>query len=229
MTSIPHASNALPEHALTGRNVFVTGPAGRLVSAIAHAARERGARVVLATSNRSEDAEGRDCPDFSVDIVSEAAADELFERAAILIPGLDTVVVVETVQPLIAVHELSIDQWREIAVDRLRRVFWLIRRAVEGFLADAIDGRIVLVVDYAAPSGETNDVVASALRSLSRSFVREYGRRGLACNLVLSTCSHEDASATNDPFPVVEQVLFLASLAASFVNGESIVVRGLSP
>ncbi len=212
---------------LAGRNVFVTGPSGRLAGGIAHAARDRGARVALATSEGGEDIEGRPCPGFSTDVVSETAADELFERAAGLIPNLDTVVVVTAVPPLGAIHELSIEGWGERATAPLRRVFWLVRRAVEGFLADAVNGRIVLVVEPIAERNGTNEVVAAALMSFARSFAREYGRRGLACNLVVlgeslraSTTEQHDLLHS-----VVEQVLFLASPAASFVNGEAMVVR----
>jgi NAD(P)-dependent dehydrogenase (short-subunit alcohol dehydrogenase family) len=187
---------------MTGRGVLVVGPAGRLARDIAQVARDRGACVALATPNGSE-----------------SEADEAFERAAALIPRLDTVIIVSAVEPLAPVHELSVDRWRESAAEPLRRVFWLVRRAVEGFLADAAEGRLVLVVERMPEGGGSNVVVESALRSLARSFAREYGRRGLACNLVLPAGPHDPRSS------VVEQVLFLASPAASFVNGEAVVVR----
>jgi NAD(P)-dependent dehydrogenase (short-subunit alcohol dehydrogenase family) len=93
-----------------------------------------------------------------------------------------------------------------------------VRRAIEGFLADGVAGRLVFVAECADEVHGTNAVVTTALESLVRSVTREYGRRGLACNLVVRT----DASETSH---TVEQVLFLTSPAASFVNGEALVVR----
>src|SRR5436309_1543404 len=98
---------------MMGRGVLVLGPPDRLARDIAQAARDRGACVALATPNGSE-----------------SETDEVFERAAALIPRLDTVIVVLAVEPLAAVHDLSIDHWRESAAEPLRRVFWLVRRAV---------------------------------------------------------------------------------------------------
>jgi 3-oxoacyl-[acyl-carrier protein] reductase/2-deoxy-D-gluconate 3-dehydrogenase len=211
---------------LAGRRVLVVGRSGRLARGIALAARAREARVALATPDGGEDTEGDALPGLSVAARTEAATDELFDRAALLIPGLDTVIVLVAVEPLGALHELTAERWCACAAEPLRQVFWLVRRAVEGFLADAVEGRLVLAVDRVAERGGTNAVVAAALRSLARSFAREYGRRGLACNLVLPAGTLR-ASGSHDPPPLLtEQILFLASPAASFVNGETVVVRG---
>jgi NAD(P)-dependent dehydrogenase (short-subunit alcohol dehydrogenase family) len=198
--------------------MLVIGPAGRLARATAHTARARGARVALAAPDGGEDLGARESPCPSVDVRSESVADEMFDHAATLLPGLDAVIVVSTIPPLGAIHELSHRQWCERVGEPLRRVFWLVRRAIEGFLADGVAGRLVLVAECADEVHGTNAVVTTALESLVRSVTREYGRRGLACNLVVRT----DASETSH---TVEQVLFLTSPAASFVNGEALVVR----
>jgi NAD(P)-dependent dehydrogenase (short-subunit alcohol dehydrogenase family) len=204
--------------------MLVIGPAGRLARATAHAARDRGACVALAAPDGGEDTSAGMHSCLSMDIGSEAAAEELFDRAALVVPDLETVIVVSPAPPLAPVHQLSRDQWRVSVEDPLRRVFWLVRRAVEGFLGDGVDGRIVLVVENRDETGSTNHVVAAALQSLVRSFAREYGRRGLACNLVVRAQPHL-TSPMSPISPIIEQVLFLASPAASFVNGETLVVR----
>jgi NAD(P)-dependent dehydrogenase (short-subunit alcohol dehydrogenase family) len=212
--------------------MLVIGPGGHLARATAHAARDRGARVVLATPDGGEDADAHESSCFSVDVGSEDAVEQLFDRVAVVMPDLGTVVVVAAPPPLAAVHELSREQWRASVDQPLRRVFWLVRRAIEGFLADGVAGRLVLVTDCFGEGGGSNPVVATALQSLVRSIAREYGRRGLACNLVTRAnsleLSHAVRAGTNGHgrhSSIVEQVLFLASRDASFVNGEALVVR----
>jgi NAD(P)-dependent dehydrogenase (short-subunit alcohol dehydrogenase family) len=215
-----------PGRPLAGRSVLVFGPGLSLVRGIAHEARDRGASVAVATPKGSGNGGDAALPSFEAALGSESDADRLFDRAAALLPGLETVIVVVAAEPLAALHKLSTDGWRERVASPLRQVFWLARRAVEGFLADAVAGRLVLVVAPVYDSGETNDVVEEGLRSFARSFAREYGRRALACNLVLPAGAPTNpASCHQTDAPLIEHALFLASPGASFMNGEALVVR----
>jgi NAD(P)-dependent dehydrogenase (short-subunit alcohol dehydrogenase family) len=99
----------------------------------------------------------------------------------------------------------------------------------------------VLIVD-APPGGDergSNAIVAQALVSLARSIAREYGRREVACNVLLPTGhaaggtraavstrpdDEHDATSSGDVAAVIRHALFLASPAASFINGEALVV-----
>jgi NAD(P)-dependent dehydrogenase (short-subunit alcohol dehydrogenase family) len=65
-----------------------------------------------------------------------------------------------------------------------------------------------------------------ALRSLARSIAKEYGPRALSCNVVLpAPDGRARAGAGPALAALAETALFLASPAASFVNGEALVVR----
>jgi NAD(P)-dependent dehydrogenase (short-subunit alcohol dehydrogenase family) len=208
---------------LAGRSALVTG-AGDLARAIACAARDRGALVGLAGPGAEDDGLRASVHWFRSAPESEADVEGLFDRVALRLPRLDVVIAVVAADPLPPVPELTLAAWREAISVPLRRAFWLARRAVEGFLGDAVDGRLVLVAEPSRNGESPNHVITAALHSFARSFAREYGRRALACNVVVP-----------GPVPVgltrpliaavIEHALFLASPGASFVNGETVMVR----
>jgi NAD(P)-dependent dehydrogenase (short-subunit alcohol dehydrogenase family) len=210
---------------LAGRVVLVRG-ASALPAAIARAATGQGARVVLSLEDEDHAA---DSDDRAID-----AAVTRFSR-------LDTVIAVVHATRLASLHDLSLDEWERLVVAPLRRVLRLARSAIEEFLAEGTGGRIVLIVD-APPGGDargSNAIVAQALVSLARSIAREYGRREVACNVLLPTGhaaggtvaaastrpdDEHDATSSGDVVAVIRHALFLASPAASFINGEALVV-----
>jgi NAD(P)-dependent dehydrogenase (short-subunit alcohol dehydrogenase family) len=205
-----------------GKTVFVSGH-GTIAHCVAGAARDRGAHVGLAAHDG--DVALHDIARFPGALDSESAADRLIDAVVDRFVRLDIIIKVVAAEPLGSLHETSIEQWRSGAVDPLRRLFWLTRRALEELLANGAGARVVLVLDPAS-NGERNEVVEDALRSFARSFAREYGSRGLACNVVVPllppgalalTLAHLDA--------IVEPVLFFAAPAASFVNGETLIVE----
>jgi 3-oxoacyl-[acyl-carrier protein] reductase len=210
---------------LAGRAVLVRG-AGALAAAIARAATGQGARVVLSPEDEDHAADS-----------GERAIDAAVTRFS----RLDTVIAVVRVTRVPSLHEVSRDEWERLVVAPLRRVFRLARAAIEEFLAEGTAGRIVLIVD-APPGGDgrgSNAIVAQALVSLARSIAREYGRREVACNVLLPTGhaaggtvaaastrpdDEHDATSSGDVVAVIRHALFLASPEASFINGEALVV-----
>lgn len=207
---------------LAGRTILVAGPADGIAARIARAAGERGALVGLATPDRRVTGAGAPLH-CSADLDSETGVDRLFDTVADTMAGLDTVIAVVAVEPLGLVHEVSPDQWRQRVAGPLRTVFWLARRTVEEFLGAGVAGRLVLVLT--TPAGvDPDEIVVGALLSFTRSFAKEYGRRQLACNLVLAA---DETDGQHPPgrdrvHPAIEHALFLASRAASFMNGEAL-------
>jgi NAD(P)-dependent dehydrogenase (short-subunit alcohol dehydrogenase family) len=206
-----------------GKTVLVTGR-GTIARCIAGAVRDRGARVGLAPAC-DDDVTLHDIARFHVAFDSESDADGLIDAVVDSLARLDVIIVVVAAEPLDAVHTMTMEQWRRGVVDPLRWLFWMTRRAVEELLANSPGARVVLVLDPAS-SGERNEVVEDSLRSFARSFAREYGRRALTCNVVVPVISRTAVALVRAHLDaIIEPVLFYASSAASFVNGETLIVE----
>jgi NAD(P)-dependent dehydrogenase (short-subunit alcohol dehydrogenase family) len=203
---------------LVGRYVLVIGSASPPPKYIADAARDGGAvDAYPALSGETRDT--------NLPAGVELDVDRSFDSAAAELQTVDTVIAVIAPPPLPVLHEVTLDCWRECVTAPLRDVFWLARRTVEAFLADSVAGRLVVVLDPPSDDDEPSPVVVDALRSFASSFAREYGRRALACNVVIRHPSPDSVPH----LALVETVRFLASPAASFVNGETLVVRCAAP
>jgi NAD(P)-dependent dehydrogenase (short-subunit alcohol dehydrogenase family) len=155
----------------------------------------------------------------SDETLNESRLEHLFDAGVSMLQGLDAVVALVEASELPNVHEMSAGEWQVAVMQPLRSAFWLARRTAEVFLADATQGRLVLSI--APRAAGPNEVVVTGVRSLASCFAREYGRRGLACNVVIARASVHGRETTAS---FVELVLFLASPASSFVNGEALVI-----
>jgi 3-oxoacyl-[acyl-carrier protein] reductase len=223
---------------LDGRAVLVRG-AGALPAAIARAAGGQGALVDLSVEDDVD--VGCDAGSAAGQPASPTGMEHAIDTAVSRFSRLDAVIAVVRVRRLPPLHELSRHEWERLVVEPLRRVFWLARRSVEEFLAEGAGGRIVLIVDASAgvATGGSNPIVEQALVSLARSVAREYGRREVACNVLLAAgragsgtpaavSTHPDrtldGTRTVDAAALIRHALFLASPAASFMNGEALVV-----
>ena len=216
--------NRLP---LADRACLVIGTAGSLAALIAGEATERGARVALATKDPPDDRIANAWASFRSDSDSEAEIDRLYDAVLESLARLDVVIVVLEAQALPPVHNLPLEHWRQHVITPLRKGFWLAQRALDEFVACGNGGRLIFVVG--APDAETvidpTGVIVEAFASLARSVAREYGRRAVSCHVVVQASSVEQAPSAGDRYrPVVECALFLASSAAAFVTGETVVV-----
>jgi NAD(P)-dependent dehydrogenase (short-subunit alcohol dehydrogenase family) len=201
---------------LAGKVVLVAASSGTLGEVLAGASSERGARVALATAGggpRHPAVVG-----FNSPLETESQVDALFDTLPGVFSPPDVVIVVVEAEPHALAHQTSLASWRRQVETPLRRTFWLLRRAVEEMLSAGSGGRLVIAMEPAPPDAEPDEVVENALFSLVRCVAREYGRRGVACNLV---SDGGDRSSGGNPVPsLIAHALYLASAQASFVNGE---------
>ena len=138
---------------------------------------------------------------------------------------------------------MSDDQWSRVIETNLSGVFRLTRHALRKMIR-ARSGRVVNVASIAgirASAGQANYSAAKGgLIAMTRSLAAEVGQRKVTVNAVApglietDMTEHLDSDLTRmiplrrlgQPAEVAECVRFLASPAASYVNGATLVVDG---
>jgi NAD(P)-dependent dehydrogenase (short-subunit alcohol dehydrogenase family) len=202
---------------LEGSSMLVIGPAHPLAVAIARAADEEGARVAVV---------GQDPAGESADLLqldgypqSEGAVDDLFDGLIDRLGVPASIVIVTGCAPVHAIHDVRSDEWEDATTSPLRIAFWIVRRAILELLATGAAGRFVFVLRMTSAEGPGNAILEGAFHSFVRSLTREYGRRGLAFNMVVSRPGPGSAGAFES---TARYALFLASSRASFVTGQSL-------
>jgi 3-oxoacyl-[acyl-carrier protein] reductase len=221
----------------------------RLGAAVAFCGRPGDGHVDTNPLTESVPADMRDrMAFFPTDMSNEVEVEHFYDLALEHLPGLDLVVndmhyaTTSLHAPLI---DISLSEWNEALSLYLRVPFWISRRAIEEFLANGQrHGRIVHVIYAVADDAMSQPCLASAqsaLYSFIRSIAKEYGRREIACNMIVVNDllgSEQTASAKTKQVErenpsslhrsqsqaprVAEVVSFLGSGKASFVNGEAL-------
>ena len=142
---------------------------------------------------------------------------------------------------------MSDEEWRTVIDTNLTGSFYVCRYFLSTFLGTGF-GRIILISSIGAHgvSGQANYAASKAgLLGLSAALAKEYGRKGITSNVVVAgffdtDMTREGMSESNRSFwlqycpvgrvgelgEVSRAVLFLASEAASFINGQAIGVTG---
>jgi NAD(P)-dependent dehydrogenase (short-subunit alcohol dehydrogenase family) len=189
-----------------GAHVLFSGPPGS----------ERAAEQVVAEAQSEGMAERLS---FVVaDCSQQAEVDRVFDAACDWLPAL-SVLVVDLMDHAFIFQdknllETSLAEWNQGLSANLRRPFLITQRAVEEFLIGGEGGRLVYIVAAAqegAPAHVSVAAAQTALVSFVRSAAKEYGRRGVAFNVV---SAHGDAGRSG---AAADTVLFFCSPAASFV------------
>jgi 3-oxoacyl-[acyl-carrier protein] reductase len=223
---------------LEGQGFVVVGGTGAMGRAVVLGAARRGASVLFSGPPGSEAtaeeviAAARSAgvaeQVFYVvaDCEQQADVDRVFDVASERLPALNVLVVNLTEHPAALqaklLIETSLGEWNQTLSANLRQPFLLTQRAVEEFLVGGKGGRIVYAIGMAeadAPTPASAAASRSALASLMRSVAKEYGRKGVACNLV-SVPGGVDRTGRG-----AGMVLFLASPLASFIDGEALEVE----
>jgi NAD(P)-dependent dehydrogenase (short-subunit alcohol dehydrogenase family) len=141
----------------------------------------------------------------------------------------------------------SDEDWRDVLETNLTGPFFVARQFLPALLANGF-GRFIFVSSIAAHGMSGNAAYGASkagLLGLSGTLAKEYGRKGVTSNALLlslfeTDMSDEQLSEENRTFysrycpvgrvgqvpEVAAAVLFLASDAASFVNGQTLGVNG---
>ena len=139
------------------------------------------------------------------------------------------------------------DEWDEVIGTNLNGTFYVMRAFLPVFLSNR-KGRFVNISSIAKDglSGQANYAASkSGLIGLSRTIAKEYGQKGITCNVVAPGMFETDMVKENlSPAlrgfwvqhcpakrlglleEVAEVILFIGSDAASYVNGQTIEVNG---
>jgi meso-butanediol dehydrogenase / (S,S)-butanediol dehydrogenase / diacetyl reductase len=238
---------------LSGLRVVVTGAATGIGEAVARAFLASGATVAV-TSRRRErlDQILSDAPELvplELEVTDESVVREVIAQAASLLGGIDVLVN----NAGVAVHHdaftFPLSEWEESIATNLTGPF-LLSRAAAAHMLDSGGSIINLSSTYAHVIGATGRAAYAAskagLEQLTRALAVEWAAHGIRVNAVAPTTtptpsrSHLSADAefikqrlaqiplgrlaeTRD---VAGPVLFLASPAAAFITGQTILVDG---
>jgi NAD(P)-dependent dehydrogenase (short-subunit alcohol dehydrogenase family) len=240
---------------LTGKSALVTGATSGIGRATAQLLAERGARVVVSGRNaaRGEKAvaairgAGGTANFVPADLTGAAGARALARAAAEITGGIDILVNNAGIYPFAATGDTTEDLFQRVYDVNVEAPFFLVVELVPAMVAKGA-GVIINLTTGAASRGVLGVTAyaasKAALSELTRVWAAEYGPSGVRVNAIspgiIETEGTEAAPAdlprqlvavtpagrAGCPCEVAEAVAFLASDAASFINGAILAVDG---
>ena len=243
---------------LAGKRALVTGGSRGIGAATAQLFAEHGVHVAVGYRSRSADADalvaslraahGITAVAHAADISTETGGEELVQRAAESLGGLDFFVANAGIWPCddVAVSDMTSGQWRRTMGDNLDSVFYTTRAAIR---AINDHGRIILVSSTAGQRGEAYhaDYAATkgAIIAMVKSLAPELGKRDITVNSVApgwvdtEMCELPFANGGRDriaagipigriaaPRDIAGPIVFLCSDLARHITGEILNVNG---
>lgn len=243
---------------LRGKRALVTGGSRGIGAATARLLAEFGVTVAIGYRTRQADAEAivdelramynvRAMAHAS-NIATQAGADELIDRAADYLGGLDFFVGNAGIWPSedVALAEMTDERWSRTMVENVDAMFWTTRAAIRR-MSD--NGRVVLVSSTAGQRGEAFHADYGASKGAMISFVKslapELGKRGITVNSVApgwvdtEMCEEPFANGGREriangipigriaaPRDIAGPIVFLCSDLARHITGEIVNVNG---
>lgn len=241
---------------LDGKRALVTGASRGIGQATAEALAEAGAAVAINYARSAEEAErvgeslrarGAEVEVIGADVADAAQVQGMFERLRERWDGVDILVNNAAVTHDGFVMLMAPEAWDEVVAVNLRGAFLCARQALRPMIKRKW-GRIINVVSPAAllgKDGAANYAAAKGgLLSFSKSLAREVGRHGITVNAICpglvetrliaglpaaERARHEAGIALGrfgEPAEIAQAIRFLASPAASYVSGATLLVDG---
>ncbi|WP_394173167.1 3-oxoacyl-ACP reductase FabG [Thalassotalea litorea] len=237
---------------LDGKVALVTGASRGIGKAIAQQLAGAGATVIgTATSEKGasaiSDYLGEQGKGFALNVTSQDSVDELFAAIKEQFGGVDILVNNAGITRDNLMMRMKNDEWDDIIATNLSSLYKLSKAVMRPMMKNR-SGRIISigsVVGSMGNAGQVNYATAKAgLLGFTKSLAKEVASRGITVNAVApgfidtdmtQTLSDEQkqaifsqvpANRLGKPEEIASTVLFLASDAAAYINGETIHVNG---
>lgn len=234
---------------LRGRRALITGAARGIGRAIARTFAEAGAELMLADRDEAECnavAAALGCATYLLDLRERESLERLVEQAG----PLDILVCNAGISgPAGPAHQVSQDDWRNLISINLEHAL-ILSGLVAPQMASRGKGSIVLMSSIAGLRGNkaigAYGITKAGVAQLARNLAVEWGPSGVRANAIApglidtdwASAVLKDEAATErrlgqtalrrigHPEEVATTALFLASDAAGFITGQTIVVDG---
>ena len=238
------------KYSLKGKAAIVTGAAGGICSAIAHAFAEAGAKVACVDLDVKGIREGRDFIAIRCDVSSESETRNAVEQAAKAFGGLHVLVHGAAMRdPSATVTDLDLATWNRILGVNLGGAFLMSRWAIPHMAAGG-GGSIIHIASQLGSVGTPGRVayctMKGALINMARAMAVDHAAQHIRVNTLspgavetdrmLRFGSMEKAREVLGPKHLMNRLgkpeelaaaaLFLASDASSFMTGADLLVDG---
>lgn len=238
---------------LTGKRILVTGAAGGLGRAFAHAFSDAGAQVMAADLNEAGAAQtmqGRAGGATVLDVCDMDSCASCVAQTVAQLGGLDVLVnnaAFYAGVPREPFEDISAETWDKVMEVNVKGT-WQMCKAASPALRAAAGGAIIQIGSATVYSGSPQwmHYVASkgAVLAMSRVMAKELGPDGVRVNTLAPGVTMTDASLDHfedaqtygaaraalgrnaEPRDIVGTALFLASDASAFMTGQTLVVDG---
>ena len=237
---------------LNKKNIVVTGASGGIGNAIVEKLYEQGGNV-LATGTREEKLQElkdkfKNIKTLKFDISNHDKIEEFINNATDELGGnLDCIVNNAGITKDNLTIRMSMDEWSKVIDINLTSTFLMSKFAIKKMLKNKT-GKIInitSVVGHTGNVGQANYTASKAgIVAMSKSLAIEYAKKNINVNCIspgfISTAmtdkidekfkesiiSKIPASRLGKPEDVANAVVFLASSASDYINGETIHVNG---
>ena len=226
------------QFSLNGKKALVTGASKGIGASIAIAMAQAGADVVLV--GRSQDSLsatrtaienlGRSTETLIADVESRARISEAFKS----IDQLNVEIVVNNAGSISRAPaiETSLEDWDRIIDTNLNSVFQISQLCAKSMLTKG-HGRIINIASLLSFQGGINvpayTASKHAVAGVTKALANEWGGKGVTVNAIapgyIST-DNTQVGRWGTPEDLAAVAVFLASPAASYINGEIITVDG---
>jgi 2-hydroxycyclohexanecarboxyl-CoA dehydrogenase len=221
-----------------GDVIVITGGANGIGRALALAASQAGARVVVCDIDRPAmaalEADNPHIVTVRLDVADRAAVFAVFGQIELELGRIDGLVCAAAIQPRTSVHAMDPEEWRRVIATNLDGVVWCYQAAIGGMMARR-RGSIVAFTSGLAHQGWPEASAYAASKAALIAFVKSAAKEVAPCRVrfnliapgVIDTPQYRAANAGADdarwrasvgvgqPADVVGPLMFLLSDAAT--------------